>query len=412
MSSAPTQQDLTWIQRLPKVCLHDHLDGGVQPETLIELAQQVGRTLPSTDPAELADWFREAADSRSLDRYLETFSHTVAVLQSTENLRRVAKEHVITLAADGVIYGEVRWAPELHTAGGLTLEQTVEAVADGLMDGMEHVATLGGRILVNQILCAMRHSDTAREIVELALAYRHLGVVGFDLAGAEDGNPAGKFAEALNLAAERFLPVTLHAGEAHGLASIRDALVQGRALRLGHGVRITEDITARTVAELDPDGILMPGAERDRVILQLGETAQWVKDRRITLEVCPCSNLQTDAAEKISNVGTGAAFEPARTHAEHPVSLLHRAGFSVTLNPDNRLMSGTSMTREFVELARSAGYGLPEFFDLTVNAISGAFCTQDERQTLLDSVQYAYAQVAQELGLTDPVQQAGQTSQK
>lgn len=397
MTSTPTPQNLTWIQKLPKVCLHDHLDGSLQPETLIDLAAQVGHPLPSTDPKELATWFKEAANSRSLATYLRTFEHTTAVLQTPENLRRVAREHVITLAADGVIYGEVRWAPELHTAGGLTMQEALDAVTEGLMDGMEHIASLGGRILVQQILCAMRHSNQADAVVELALANRQVGVVGFDLAGAEDGYPASSNQSALDTAAEHFLPVTLHAGEAYGLASIRDALLKGRALRLGHGVRITEDITARTLAELDPEGTLMPGADRTQTVLQLGEIAQWVKDRRITLEVCPCSNLQTDAAERADRVGQGLPFEPARTHAEHPISLLHRAGFAVTVNPDNRLMSSTSMTREYVELARNAGYGLSDFFELTVNAISGAFCSQDDKQALLDSVQAAYTQIAQEL---------------
>ncbi|MBF0808662.1 adenosine deaminase [Rothia nasimurium] len=405
-AAAPT---LTWLQKLPKVCLHDHLDGGLLPETLIELADQVGHTLPATDPQELGEWFKQAADSRSLARYLETFEHTVAVMQTADNLRRVALEHVLTLAADGVIYGEVRWAPELHLRGGLTMAQAVEAVADGLMDGMEQVARAGGRILVNQILCAMRHQNNSLEVVKTALAYRALGVVGFDLAGPEDGYPTALCAEALNLAAEHFLPVTLHAGEAFGLASIREALVTGRALRLGHGVRITEDITARTLAEIDPDGSLMPGADPSQTVLQLGEVAEAVKNRRIVLETCPCSNLQTDAAEKASNVGQKKAFEPALSHEEHPAALLLQAGFAVTINPDNRLMSATSMNREFAELATHQGFGLPEFFEVTYNAINGAFCSFDEKQALLTSIQSAYGQLA----LEEPGQAgAGQKEQR
>lgn len=390
-------QEPTWIQKLPKISLHDHLDGGVQTETLIKHAAEVGHELPATDPKELAAWFREAADSRSLERYLETFEHTVAAMQTAEHLRKVAREHVVTLAADGVIYGEVRWAPELHTGRGLSLQEAVEAVADGLMDGMEYIGTLGGRILVNQILCAMRQNDRALEIAQLAVANRQMGIVGFDLAGPEAGHPASLFTEALDYAAAHFMPVTLHAGEADGLESIRSALVDGRARRLGHGVRITEDITARTVAEIDPEGTLMPGADRDATVLQLGPVAEWVKNQRIVLECCPCSNLQTDAAQKIDLVGTGAAFDPARTHEEHPLALLFSAGFAVTVNPDNRLMSSTSITREFVELSRSAGFGIPEFFEMTLNAINGAFCTFDEKQALMQSVQSAYAQISQEL---------------
>lgn len=388
------QPNLTWIQQLPKVCLHDHLDGGLMPETLIELAAQVGHTLPTTDPDHLAAWFKEAADSRSLERYLETFEHTVAVLQTADNLRRVARDHVLTLAADGVIYGEVRWAPELHTREGLTYGEAVEAVADGLMDGMEEVGRAGGRILVNQILCAMRQNQNSVDVVKTALNYRHLGVVGFDLAGPEDGHPVSEHAEALNLAAENFLPVTLHAGEAYGLDSITEALTTGRALRLGHGVRITEDITARTLAELDPDGQLMPGADPNQTVLQLGAAAEWVKNRRITLETCPCSNLQTDAAEKAANVGHHRPFDPARQHADHPAALLLQAGFAVTVNPDNRLMSATSMTREFAELALNHGFGLPDFFEVTFHAINGAFCSHDEKQALIQSIQAVYGQLA------------------
>lgn len=385
---------ITWLQSLPKVCLHDHLDGGLLPETIIELAQEIGHELPAQEPRALADWFKQAADSRSLERYLETFEHTVAVMQTAENLRRVATEHVLTLAADGVVYGEVRWAPELHLRQGLSMAQAVEAVADGLMDGMEQVGQAGGRILVNQILCAMRHQGNSLEVVRTALAYRPLGVVGFDLAGPEDGFSAADHTEALDLAARHFLPVTLHAGEAYGLDSIRDALVAGRALRLGHGVRITEDMTARTLAEVDPHGQLMPDADPEQSILQLGEVAEWVKNRRTTLETCPCSNLQTDAAEQVDRVGRGLDFEPARSYAEHPVALLLHAGFAVTINPDNRLMSATSMTREFAELARYHGFGLPEFFEVTLNAINGAFCSHDEKQALVRSVQMVYSQLA------------------
>ncbi|MFW0170389.1 adenosine deaminase [Rothia sp. P4278] len=390
MSDTPT----TWLQSLPKVCLHDHLDGGLLPETMIELAQEIGHELPAEEPQALAAWFKQAADSRSLERYLETFEHTVALMQTAENLRRVAMEHVLTLAADGVIYGEIRWAPELHLTQGLSMAQAVEAVADGLMDGMEQVGQAGGRILVNQILCAMRHQNNSLEVVKTALAYRPLGVVGFDLAGPEDGFSAADHAEALDLAARHFLPVTLHAGEAYGLDSIRQALVAGRALRLGHGVRITEDITARTLAEIDPTGELLPDADREQTVLQLGEVAEWVKNRRTTLETCPCSNLQTDAAEHLDRVGLGLDFEPARSYEEHPVALLLQAGFAVTINPDNRLMSSTSMTREFAELARHHGFGLTEFFEVTLNAINGAFCSQDEKQALLRSVQMVYSQLA------------------
>lgn len=396
MSSTPSDPqglDLATLASLPKVCLHDHLDGGLQAKTLLELAQEANYQLPASSAQELEEWFRQAADSGSLATYLQAFEHPVALMQTEANLRRVAREHVLALAADGVIYGEVRWAPELHTRQGLSQGQALEAVAQGLMDGMEQVAQAGGRILVNQILCALRHRDQALETVKTALAYRSLGVVGFDLAGPEDGHPVSSCQQALDLAAEHFLPVTLHAGEAGGLPSIRQALLEGRALRLGHGVRITEDMSFRPLGELDPEGILLPGADPSQEILQLGEVAEAVKNRRIVLEVCPSSNLQTGAAQRLEGLGKGSAFEPARTYAEHPVGLLLRAGFAVSINPDNRLMSATSMTREFRELAEHQGFGLADFFEVTSNALLGAFCSHDDRQALLGQVQAAYGQL-------------------
>ncbi|GGH62684.1 adenosine deaminase [Rothia aerolata] len=386
-----TTQDFSWIQRLPKVSLHDHLDGGLQPATVVEIAGEIGHKLPADSAEELAAWFAEAADSRSLEKYLETFEHTLAVMQRAEDLRRVAREHVLTLAGDGVVYGEVRWAPEQHTAAGLTMEQAIEAVADGLHDGMEFIAHNGGRVLVNQIICAMRQNDRSLEVAQLAVKYRRIGVVGFDLAGPEDGFPASKHRAALDYVAEHFLPVTLHAGEAAGLESIRSALLDGRALRLGHGVRITEDFRYTTVGEIDPEGKLMPGADPAQPILQLGEAASWVKDRRITLEVCPHSNLQTDAAYAVSE-GKPSTEEWARTYEQHPVAALREAGFSVAISPDNRLMSSTSITREFADLAKNFGYGAADFFELTVNAVEGAFVSMEEKQMLLRSIQGPYTQ--------------------
>lgn len=393
MSTSPSA-DFSWIQTLPKVCLHDHLDGGLQTQTMIEIAQEIGYELPATDPAALQTWFEEASDSRSLDRYLETFSHTVALTQRPEHLRRVAKEHVLTLAGDGVVYGEVRWAPELHTAGGMSLDEAIEAVADGLMEGMEFVAEHGGRVLVNQLVCAMRQNDCSLEVAQAAVRHRRIGVVGFDLAGPEDGFDCADHQSALDYVAENFMPITLHAGEAAGIESIRSALLQGRALRLGHGVRITEDFSYTTVADVDPTGELMPGMNPTDPILQLGQVASWVKDRRITLEVCPCSNLHTDAAYAVHE-GKVSQSDFARTIKEHPVTLLRDAGFSVAVGPDNRLMSGTSMTREFTELAQNFGYGANEFFELTMNAIEGAFISMDEKQMLTRSVQGPYLKLIQ-----------------
>lgn len=396
MSTTPAPE-YGWIQALPKICLHDHLDGGVQPATMIEIAQEIGYELPESTPEKLQQRFEEAADSRSLERYLETFDHTLAVMQRAEDLRRIAREHVMTLAADGVIYGEVRWAPEQHTNAGLSMDEAVVAVTEGLTDGMESIADTGAQVIVNQIICAMRQNDRSLEVAKLAVKHRRAGVVGFDLAGPEDGFSPAKHREALDYVAENFMPVTLHSGEAAGIDSIRSALLDGRALRLGHGVRITEDFTYSTVKEVDPDGIYMPGADPNQEVLNLGQVSSWTKDRRITLEVCPCSNLQTDAAYSVHS-DKSENTQWAHTIEEHPVVLLRDLGFAVTINPDNRLMSGTSITHEFTELAKVHGYGPNEFFELTMNAIEGAFIALNEKQTLMRTAQAMYQQIMQPAG--------------
>ena len=244
------------LKSLPKVSLHDHLDGGLRPATIIELAEAVGHTLPSTDPVALGEWFRESADSGSLVRYLETFDHTVAVMQTKEGLFRVAKEFVEDLADDGVVYGEVRWAPEQHLQKGLSLDEAVEAVQEGLEAGVDAVAESGREIQVGQLITAMRHADRGQEIAELAVRHRNKGAVGFDIAGAEDGFLPSRFKDAFTYLAQHNFPATVHAGEAAGLESIQSALVDGRALRLGHGVRIAEDI----MVEFDDED----DAERER----------------------------------------------------------------------------------------------------------------------------------------------------
>ena len=249
----PASDPFLDIRSLPKVSLHDHLDGGLRPATIIELAEAAGHELPSTDPVALGKWFREAADSGSLPLYLETFDHTIAVMQTRENLARVAREFVEDLADDGVVYAEIRWAPEQHLQGGLSLDEAVEAVQEGLNAGVDTVEAGGRLIQVGQLITAMRHADRGMEIAECAVRHRNSGAVGFDIAGAEDGFPAARFAEAFTYLAENQFPVTVHAGEAAGVASIRDALVHGRALRLGHGVRIAEDIEVDFEADALPE---------------------------------------------------------------------------------------------------------------------------------------------------------------
>ncbi|MFF2510128.1 adenosine deaminase [Streptomyces sp. NPDC058086] len=339
--------DIDTIRRLPKAVLHDHLDGGLRPATLVELAGTVGHTLPTTDPDALAAWYYEAANSGDLVRYIATFEHTLAVMQTREGLLRTAEEYVLDLAEDGVVYGEVRYAPELMVNGGLTLPEVVETVQEGLAAGMAKAA--GTPVRVGTLLCGMRMFDRTREIADLAVAFRDAGVVGFDIAGAEDGFPPADHLAAFEHLRGESVPFTIHAGEAHGLPSIHQALQVCGAQRIGHGVRITEDIV---------DG-------------KLGRLAGWVRDRRIALEMCPTSNLQTGAATSI---------------AEHPITALRDLGFRVTLNTDNRLVSGTTMTREMALLVEEAGWTVEDLRTVTVNAMKSAFIPFDERKALIEDV--------------------------
>ncbi|MFF5483228.1 adenosine deaminase [Streptomyces sp. NPDC012935] len=344
-----TRVDADVIRRLPKAVLHDHLDGGLRPATVVELAEAVGHTLPTTDPDELAAWYFEAANSGDLVRYIATFEHTLAVMQSREGLLRTAEEYVLDLAADGVVYGEVRYAPELNTNGGLTLAEVVETVQEGLAAGMAKAAAAGTPVRVGTLLCGMRMFDRVREAADLAVAFRDAGVVGFDIAGAEAGFPAADHVDAFEHLRRESVPFTIHAGEADGLSSIHQALQVCGAQRIGHGVRITDDIV---------EG-------------KLGRLAGWVRDRRVALEMCPTSNLQTGAATSI---------------AEHPITALKDLGFRVTLNTDNRLVSGTTMTREMSLLVEQAGWTVEDLRTVTVNALKSAFIPFDERKALIEDV--------------------------
>src|SRR5689334_90102 len=230
------------IVRAPKALLHDHLDGGLRPATIVELAAQVGHELPVTDAAALGAWFAAAADSGSLERYLETFVHTVGVMQTPEALHRVAYECAVDLATDGVVYAEVRFAPEQHGTRGLSLDEVVEAVLAGFRDGSEAAAADGYPIRVGALLTAMRHAARSMEIAELAVRFRDLGVVGFDIAGAEAGFPPTRHLDAFEYLQRENFHFTIHAGEAFGLPSIWQAIQWCGADRLGHGVRIVDDI--------------------------------------------------------------------------------------------------------------------------------------------------------------------------
>jgi adenosine deaminase len=354
------------ISKLPKISLHDHLDGGLRPQTIIDLAGEMGLELPADNAIDLENWFLESANSGSLVEYLKTFDVTTAVMQTKHGLTRVAKEFVEDLHKDGVIYGEIRWAPEQHLANGLSLDEVVEAVQDGLEQGIEAVEEAGGYIRTGQLITAMRHNNRGLEIAELAVRHRDNGVVGFDIAGAEAGFPASNHKQAFDYLAENMFPTTVHAGEADGVESIRDAIVAGRTLRLGHGVRIYQDLLMR-----EEDG-------RDYV--QLGEVADWVHFRQIALELCPTSNMQTGA---ISDLGD--------EFVDHPVAILFDLGFRVTISPDNRLMSGTSVTRELEQLVEHFEFDLDDLEQLQLNAAEASFQTLDAREELMELIQEGFA---------------------
>ncbi|MCU1535434.1 MAG: adenosine deaminase [Glaciihabitans sp.] len=356
------------ITALPKVSLHDHLDGGLRPQTILDLSDELGLEVPATDADSLGSWFAEQSDSGSLVEYLKTFDVTIGVMQTAEGLARVAREFVQDLGADGVIYGEIRWAPEQHLSRGLSLDQAVEAVQEGLDSGVEDVRATGRSIRVGQLVSAMRHLDRGLEIAELAVRHRDRGVVGFDIAGPEDGFLPSRLQPAFDYLAGEYFPATVHAGEAAGLASIRSALLDGRALRLGHGVRIAEDIS--TDREDD-----------ENTYVTLGSLAQWVKDREIALETSPTSNLQT-----------GAIAPWGEEMIDHPFDLLYQLGFRVTVNTDNRLMSNTTLSRELFLLAQTFGYDLTDLEVFQLNAAAVAFLPLEDREDLADQITAGFGQ--------------------
>ena len=372
------------IRSLPKVLLHDHLDGGVRPATVLEIADEVGHELPVSGDQRtaegLARWFRESADSGSLVRYLETFAHTVGVMQTAPALRRVARESVLDLARDGVVYAESRYAPEQHLESGLTLEQVVDEVNSGFREGEEQAAAEGHPIVVRALLTAMRHAAKSREIAELAVRYRDKGAAGFDIAGAEAGHPPSRHLDAFEYLRRENAHFTIHAGEAFGLPSIWEALQWCGADRLGHGVRIVDDIGFRGATVTDDPLAANQAAREDPSQLRLGRLAAFVRDTRVPLEMCPHSNVQTGAAPSI---------------AAHPITLLARLRYRVTLNTDNRLMSDTSMTREMHALVSEAGWELDDLRWVTTNAMKSAFLPFDERLELIEqTIKPAYAAAA------------------
>ena len=355
------------IKAIPKVVLHDHLDGGLRVSTILELAHQHGYdALPYDNEAELTNWFHTAVQG-SLEVYLETFAHTVGVMQTPDALQRVASECAQDLAADGVVFAEIRFAPELHIAKGLSYREVIDNVLLGFAQGEAAAKAAGNNIKIGTLLTAMRMADVSLEIAKLVVEYRDRGVVGFDIAGKEKGYPPTEHIEAFQYLQRNNAHFTIHAGEAFGLKSIWEAIQFCGAERLGHGVRIIDDIT------VNADGTVT-----------LGDLAAYVRDRRIPLELCPKSNVDTGAAASI---------------AEHPIGLLRKLNFRVTLNTDNRLMSNTSMSAEMTSLVEAFDYSLRDLEWMTVNAMKSSFLPFNERLDIINQIiKPGYARLREQVG--------------
>ena len=338
------------IARAPKVLLHDHLDGGLRPQTMIDHALASGYTkLPSYKPDELATWFVNACSSGTLELYLETFEHTISVMQTKEEIERVARECVLDLAADGVVYAEVRGAPELFTRKGLTLDQVIEATVEGHKQGMAEAKAAGREIRVEVLLCALRQNNLSDEVATKVVKYKGRGVVGFDIAGPEAGFPPTDHIKAFDYLRSNAAHFTIHAGEAFGVESIALAVRDCHAERIGHGIRLIDDIDFSSGTPV------------------MGSLAKEILDRQICLEMAPTSNLQT---------GGAASYET------HQIGVMKKLGFNVTINTDNRLMSATSMIHEVTEISRGYSWTIDDLHDVARNGIMSAFISEDEKQDI------------------------------
>ena len=350
------------LRSLPKVLLHEHLDGVLRPQSILELARSLKYDqLPTEDPEELARWFHQGANQGSLPKYLEGFAHTIAVMQTEEALERVAYEQAEDVSRDGVVYFETRFAPIFHTRKGLSHQQVVSSVLKGLERGRKDFGISSGLII-----CAMRNMDVSLEMAELAVDFRERGVVGFDLAGEEGGFPPKKHVEAFHYIQRQNFNITIHAGEGFGKESIWQAIQYCGAHRIGHGTRLIDDI-----------------AVRDGKAVKLGDLGQYILDKRIPLEICLLSNVHTGAARSLS---------------EHPFKIFFQEKFRVTLNTDNRLMSDTTMTREFEAAQDTFGLSLEDFEKITINAMKSAFLPYGQRCDFIYSViKPGYAKVRSSL---------------
>jgi adenosine deaminase len=327
------------LRRLPKTELHCHLDGCVRPSTLLELAAEYDKPMPADDAEALAQYML-VDDAENLEDYLERFSVTLSVMQTSEALERIAYELAEDAAREGVRYLETRYAPVLNVRGGLSLEESVEAPLRGLARAQQEYGIVG-RVIV----CAIRNMapEVSLELARLAVAFRGKGVVGFDLAGGEAGNPSSRHKEAFDFARENDLPCTCHAGEGAGAESVRDAVHRCCVCRIGHGTRLIEDESL----------------------------TQYVNDRRITLECCITSNVQTRAAQSFDT---------------HPLRAYFDRGLNVVLSTDNRLMSGITLVDEYQRAATHLGFTFEELCVVARNGFTSAFLHESERLALLASV--------------------------
>ncbi|GAA1485448.1 adenosine deaminase family protein [Brachybacterium fresconis] len=404
------------VHSLPKVALHDHLDGGLRPATVLELCAELDIAPPPIVPAreadgsadvpggamvptsqDVADWFHAAADSGSLPSYLSTFERTLALMQTAPALRRIAREFVEDMVADGVVYAETRWAPHQHTDGGLSLDEAIQAVQDGLDEGAADAERAGKRIVVGQLLAYLRQNEPTEDLVDLAITRRGTGVVGLDLAGPEAGFPASRFRSQFERARRHGVHVTIHAGEADGPASIADALDCG-AERIGHGVRLLEDVdvAARASGTAGADASAGAdaggpdagsgaggggGAEAGTAGADastgagtpsgFGPVAARVHREQICLEVCPSSNLQTGAAQDL---------------ATHAAGALRRGGFAIALSSDNRLMSRTGTSREMTLVAEAFDWDLADLEQVVLTGLDAGFAPAEARAALREEV--------------------------
>ncbi|HLY61222.1 MAG TPA: adenosine deaminase [Terriglobia bacterium] len=360
MNTPATHLSESTLRALPKVLLHEHLDGVLRPQSIIDLAREIKYAkLPTEDAQALAEWFFRGANTGSLAEYLKGFTHTIAVMQTEEALERVAYEQVEDLKNDGVIYFETRFAPVFHTKKGLTHQRVVTAVLKGLERGRKDFGIPSGLII-----CAMRNMNVSLEMAELAVDFRDRGVVGFDLAGEEGGYPPKKHVEAFHFIQRRNFNITIHAGEGYGKESIWQAIQYCGAHRIGHGTRLIEDI-----------------AMADGKVVKFGDLSQYVLDKRIPLEICLNSNVHTGATPSL---------------AEHPFKVLYKEKFRVTLNTDNRLMSNTTMTKEFQSAAETYGLNVDDFEKVTINAMKSAFIPYHHRIRLIyDVIKPGYSSTRQ-----------------